>query len=156
MYNVHTLYMSPPSSFCENCGNTPSEKADFACASGEVKIKLNKHTNMYMSDCTCTHTRGHFPAESAPHSVLCFVLHPAIMLGYFLQYFTVSIRFHVIGRHRPFGSANSNKNVPTCTYLPTQIMWSTSITHKKNKGGLQSSWQLRVFFHNAIISHYYY
>ena len=38
------------------------------------------------------------------------------MLSYFLQYFAVFIRFHVIRRHRPFGSANSNKNVPA--YLP--------------------------------------
>ena len=33
------------SSFCENCGNTPSEKADFACAYGEVNIKLNNNNN---------------------------------------------------------------------------------------------------------------
>ena len=49
------------------------------------------------------------------------------MLGYFLQYFTVSIRFHVIGRHRPFGSANSNKNVPTYMYI---MLWHAGIhTH---------------------------
>ena len=56
------------------------------------------------------------------------------MLGYFLQYFTVSIRFHVIGRHRPFGSANSNKNVPTYLEREWRVLvvrrWSGKPFHR--------------------------
>ena len=56
-------------------------------------------------------------------------LYCARHVGYFLQYFTVSIRFHVIGRHRPFGSANSNKNVPTYVFVPVNHCGFTCNTY---------------------------